>query len=399
MEKIVDILYSLKEALDQGNNKQWMEGIRLLTEISGKDLSRFTESPPGSWSEFIRHLLSYEDKFSIDILRAVGLMKEFSILCDLKEIYSETLDKHLKKEIRRIFHRWRTLGISDAVVEEIEQEGKKSVSHYPGKIEAWMSPPDYSGNKHIFIIIPIHNTYLLVQSMVNDIHGINKFSCLELSAMDYKKVKTSIEKMDEMIFPVDPEYAGYEIREASQKNPDSKERPYFIKYESKIPTLKIPKADYLRENLERIESTEHDLSESDTLLDKREFSGFFADSKFLHAYADKLLSLEESRIIVSIHVREEQYSEIIEEAVTKFPDEQRSLYRGRLEDIGLFYLKKGFQNDLRKVVAVIRALDYKKDLSSIPFFREGIKRALMILKNQRSTNRGDSSIIITPGTQ
>ncbi len=399
MEKIVNILYSLKEALDKGDSEHWMEGIRLLTEISGKDLSRFTVSLPGSWNEFIKRLLSYEDRFSIDILCAVGLMKEFSILHDLKEIYSETSDKHLKKEIRRIFHRWRTLGITDAVVEEIEQEGKKSVSDYPEGIEAWMSPPDYSGNKHIFLIIPTYNTYLLVQGIINDIDGINKFSCLELSARDYKKVKTSIEKMDEMIFPVEPEYAGYEIREAFQKNPGSKERVEFIKYESKIPTLKIHKADYLRENLERIESSEHDLSVSNTLLDKREFKGFFADSKFLNAYADKLFLLEESRIIVSIHVREEQYSEIIEEAVTRFPDEQRSLYRGRLEEIGLFYLKKGFHNDLRKVVAVIRALDYKKDPSSIPFFREGIKRALMILKNQRSTRRGDSSIIITPGTQ
>lgn len=394
MEKITNILNMLKQAIDERDANRWKEGIRLLADISKKDLSVFMEKPSGSWGEFIVHILSNEDQFSFDVLKALHMMKEFSVLNDLKMAYSKTSNKHIKKEIRRIFHRWRTLGLNDAVVEESESVREDSSKQHPEGVEAWMSLPDYSGNKHVFLIIPIPNAYILIQGIVNDIDGISKFSCIELSSRDYKKVKMSIEKMDEMIFSVEPEYAGYEIREGFRKNPNSKEKFHFSKYESVIPILKIQKSDFFREILQKIDTSEQDLYKSNTLLDKKEFKGFFADAKFLEPYVEKLLSLEESRIIVSIHIREEQQNEIFYDAISNFPEELCFLYKERLCDIGLFYLKKGLYDDLRKVIAVIKAVDERRKLSTIPFFIEGIKRAIILLKDQKSVKKGNSSIII-----
>lgn len=122
------------------------------------------------------------------------------------------------------------------------------------------------------------------------------------------------------------------------------------------------------------------LERSAALLGLPELAGWFLDPESVASEAVEALQAQQSRLVVSDHVKAERHAALVDRIIeTRFDAAGRRRWQARLEEQAYVLLALDRAPDARTAVAVARALgDPEHPLPRVPFLRALVERSLAI---------------------
>jgi hypothetical protein len=148
-----------------------------------------------------------------------------------------------------------------------------------------------------------------------------------------------------------------------------------------------------------IEEGERILSRGRDLLQKDIFYGWMIEEEEIRPYADEVWEAEQSKIVLNQAQKEARFQEIYQRALsTLFPEEKRSLYQRRMEEVAYLLFKLGREEEARISLAV--TLDLQKPANLLqpnPFlFQLVVKSIFTLLAEAYEKKSKEVSLIVKP---
>ena len=129
------------------------------------------------------------------------------------------------------------------------------------------------------------------------------------------------------------------------------------------------------------------------------YSSWMIEESQIQPYADAVWEAEESKIVLTQIQKEARFQEIYQRAMAElFPEEKRSLYKRRLEEMAYVLLKLGRQEEARTSLSA--AIDLEKPPNLIqpnPFLLQlVIKSIFALLAEAYEKTKKEPSFIVKP---
>lgn len=274
-------------------------------------------------------------------------------------------DKRVRKAIKRSIYRLKSRGIP---LEEILRDRDVPVLKplQPEPARGFGGPFDFLGQRFLVLAVPhIGRGMTVMQGIVSDTEGLIDFSGGEMARRRFKEFLDEIQM--EGIFPLvemEPSYVAflffktYRLTLDQGKTPPQgylrlkKEIEAIKKDEERSPVYSLIQEDEILENGRYLER-------GGDLLKMDLFNAWRVGEKEIRPYADEVWEAEESKLILNQAQREARFQEIYQRALSDlFPEERRSLYRRRMEEMAYYLFKLGKEEEARISLAV--ALDLRK---------------------------------------
>jgi hypothetical protein len=323
----------------------------------------------------------------------------------LHRMFEVTQDKKVRKTIKRSLYRMKGKGV---VVEEVFPNKKESILR-PLKVE----PPkgfgngyDFSWNRFLIITIPHPGRgSMLVHGLVNDMKGLVDFSGEEMSRKALRNFFDEVEKVSPTpVVEMEASYVAFLFTQAYQLTlaQGGTSPPDYLHLKSEVEKIR---KDYERPliyscmNENEIEGDEWILRRAGDLLKKDFFYGWMIEEQEIRPFADEVWQAEESKLILNQAQKEARFQEIYQRALsTLFPEEKRSLYQRRMEEMAYLLFKLGREEEARISLAV--ALDLKKPPNLLlpnPFLLQlVIKSIFTLLAEAYERKSKELSLIVKP---
>lgn len=324
------------------------------------------------------------------------------ILQRLSEISS---DKKLRKIIKRSLYRLKSKGIPV----EGELSEKESPIFRPLQAEpprGFGGPLDFLGRRFLMLVVPrLGRGLTVMQGIVGDTEGLVDFSGVEMSRKRFRPFFEEIQKGSPFsLVEMEPSHVGFLFIEAYRltldkgKNPPQEYLPLKKEVESiQKEYVKSPAYSFIPEN--EIEGDGRILARGGDLLKTDLFSAWRVKEEEIQPYADEVWAAEESKLILNQAQKEARFQEIYQRALgCLFPEEKRSLYQRRMEEMAYYLFKSGKEEEAKVSLAV--AIDLKKVPNVIrpnPFlFQMVVKSIFGLLTEAYEKKKQEFSLIVKP---
>ncbi len=323
----------------------------------------------------------------------------------LRRMFEVTLDKKVRKIIKRSLYRLKSKGIA---VEEMPSGEEKSILRplQAGLTEGFASGIDSLGYRLLWLIIHRPGRGLIVMhGVVSDREGIVNFSQEEMTRKGFRTFFEEVQERNQ--FPtveMEPSYVAFLFTQAYRLSLDRKGAPSqnYLRAKSKIENIKKDYAkpliySYLQDDDiagdDRLSRRGGDLLKADL------FSGWRIEEEEIRPYADEVWEAEESKIVLHPSQKEMRFQGIYQKALTElFSGERKFLYQRRLEETAYVLLKLGREEEAKISLSV--ATDLEKPLHPIqpnPFlFQLVVKSIFSLLKEAYEKKSEDVSLIAKP---
>ena len=346
-----------------------------------------------------------------DLQLAGGVVEELALILDVKVahllqrmlgVYKE---KGIRKAIKRSLYRMKSRGIP---VEEAIAEKKESILR-PLKVEpskGFGNGYDISWNR--FLILTLSRPkrgFMVFHGLVNDQEGLINFYGGEISRKELRNFFDEVQKASPTpVVEMEASYVGllftraYQTTQMKGRTPPSD----YVRFKSEVERIK---KEYERPlvysyfEIENIEEDERLLRRGGELLKADLFASWVIGEEEIRPYADEVWEAEESRLFLNPSQKEARLQEIYLRALSKlFPDEKRSLYQWRMEEMAYLLFKLGREEEAKISLSV--ALDLKKPSNLFqpnPFlYQLVIKSIYTSLQEAYEKRRQDLSVIQRP---
>ncbi len=329
-----------------------------------------------------------EDLVSLEeVIEALGKIPYPQIGRILHQLLGQSSDKKLQKIIRRSLYRLKSRGVP---IEEVLRDQEKPVFR-PLQVEpprGFAGPFDFLGQRFLMLVVFHPGRGLKVlEGIVSDTEGMLVFKGWEMSRRRFKDFFETLQ--NDSPFPLvemEAAYVGFLFSQAAQLSFNRGRTPSqdYLQVKKEIDSIKkdyenspiyslIPK-DEIEENIRLLER-------SSDLLKMDLFSIWRIEEKEIRPYADEIGEAEESRLILNRAQKEARFQEIYQRALSDlFPEEKRTLYSKRMEEMAWYLLKRGMEEEARVSLAV--ALDLKKPpilFQPNPFLFQLVTRSIFAL--------------------
>ncbi|OGP52951.1 MAG: hypothetical protein A2Y65_05245 [Deltaproteobacteria bacterium RBG_13_52_11] len=377
-------------------------------EILGEvEAAQDQKAEPKEILQRISFYLKQEASLTIPLIDDLIQLPRSQTALLLEEMMSALQGKKALKAVKRTLYRLRQKGV----------QWERKTSHerpilrlpQPGAPQGYVGAMDSQGSRVIIIARPRpHGGARVYFSIVSDLEGVQRLEVIDLTKKGLKELIDESLASDE--FPVVEAPGGYSahvLREAaacSQRHG----KPLPLRYEdvekglSDVPWDGQVPLIYQYINEEALEGQERSLKESGVLHKIVPFSSWFLKPEDVRQYAEAIKEAQESHIILALQQKDARLSAIYRDALQGlFTEEQRLLWKRRLEEMAYILWKMGKEQEAR--MAVSAAIDLKSPLSPIepnPFIWNLLLKSLSggVLGTTRGEEgRGErSSLIITP---
>lgn len=339
----------------------------------------------------------------IDALRGVSTAQTAQLL---EKMIAVLQDKKAIKSIKRTLYRFKQKGL--------EWEHKTTHERpilrppQPGAPHGYVGALDSTGSRVIVIARPRpHGGARVYFSIVNDQEGIQR---LEITDLTTKGLREFVDKsLFSKEFPVVEAPAGYcahllgEAAGHSQRldkpiplgYKDAEQGLRDVTWDGPVPLI------YQHIQEELVEDDSLLLKESSALHKIAPFSSWFLHPDDVRPYAEAIKEAEGSHIVLTPQQKDERINSLYREALEGlFPEEQRLLWKRRLEETAYILWKQGHEQEAR--MAVRAAIDLKTPFSLIdpnPFcWNLLIKSLYGLLETERGelAHEEKSSLIVPP---
>ena len=323
----------------------------------------------------------------------------------LHRMFEVTQDKKVRKIIKRSLYRLKSKGIA---VGEILSDKEKPVLRPLQKEprEGFASGIDSLGQRFLWLILPHPGRGLTVMhGIVSDQDGIVDFSQDEMTRKGFRSFFEEVQ--DKNPFPfVDmvPSYVAFLFTQAYQLNLAKKGSPPqdYLRAKSEIEDVKKDYAKpliYSHLQADGIARDDRMLKKGAELLRAEAYSSWRIEEEQIRPYAENVWEAEESKIVLNQAQKEARFQTIYLKALTDlFPEERKSLYGRRLEEMAYVLLKLGKDEEAKISLSV--AMDLEKPLNPIqpnPFlFQLVIKSIFALLADAYEKKSKEVSLIAKP---
>ena len=328
-----------------------------------------------------------------------------SIASILQRLFEISGDKKIRKIIKRSLYRLKGKGIP---IEEakLERGGPVFRPRQAEPPKGWGGGFDFLGQRFLVLAVPHKGSgWTVMQGITSDTQGLVDFSGGEMNRRGFRVFFEEVQKGSPFpLVEIKPSYVGFLFVDA---------------YHLTIQKGKTPPQDYLRlrGEIERIkkeeekaliyshiqeseiEGDERLLQRGGELLKMDFYSGWRIEEEEIRPYADEVWEAEESKLVLNPSQKEIRFQEIYQRALSDLlPEERRSLYRRRMEEMAYILFKLGREEEAKITLAV--ALDLKKPARLIqpnPFlFQLVIKSIFALLKEAYEKKVKEPSFIMKP---
>ncbi|MDI6762440.1 MAG: hypothetical protein QME83_05330 [Thermodesulfobacteriota bacterium] len=314
-------------------------------------------------------------------------------------------DKKIRKVIKRSLYRLKSKGIS---VEEVLQ-GKEGPVFRALKAEpprGFGGPFDFLGQRFLMLMVPhIGRGLTVMQGIISDTEGLVDFSGGEMASKRFKVFFEEIQKGSSLpLVEMEPSYVGLLFFQAYQLTLDKGGTPpqEYLQLKKEIESIKKEYKESLAYSciqVDEIEGNDRILGRGGDLLKTDLFGAWKIGEEEIRPYADEVWEAEESKLILNQAQKEVRFQEIYQRALSDlFPEERRSLYRRRMEEMAYYLFKSGKGEEAKVSLAV--AIDLKKPPNLIqpnPFlFQLAVKSIFTLLKEAYEKKVKEPSFIMKP---
>jgi hypothetical protein len=359
--------------------------------------------------EILKRISSYvtdEPALVFPLIDALGEIPTAQTAQLLEAMMAVLQDKKAVKGIKRILYRFKQKGL--------EWERKTSPERpilrppHAGAPQGYVGAQDSTGSRVIVIARPRPQGGVRIYfSIVSDQEGIQR---LEVTDLTSKGLRAFVEEsLSAEEFPVVEAPAGYcvhllhEAAGVSQRldqpiplgYKDAEQALRHVTWDGPVPLISqhIPE--------ESVRDNARLLKESGELHKIAPFSSWFLHPDDVRPYAEAIKEAEKSHIVLTPQQKDARLSSLYREALEGlFPEEQRFLWKRRLEEAAYILWKQGREHEAS--LAVRAALDLTTPFSPIdpnPFCWNLLLKSLYgLLETERGEREHEeqSSLIVTP---
>ncbi len=322
----------------------------------------------------------------------------------LHRMFEVTQDKKVRKIIKRSLYRLRSKGIA---VEEILSDKEKPVLRplQAERKEGFASGIDSLGQRILWLILPHPGRGLTVMhGIVSDQDGIVDFSRDETTRKGFRSFFEEVQEKNPFPFvDMEPSYVAFLFTQLYQLNlkKGSSSQDY-LRAKSEIEDVKkdyVKPLIYSHLQADDIAGDDRMLKKGADLLKADVYSSWIIEEEQIRPYADDVWEAEESKIVLNQAQKEARFQTIYLKALSDlFPEEKKSLYRRRLEEMAYILLKLGKDEEAKISLSV--ALDLENPLNPIqpnPFlFQLVIKSIFALLAEAYEKKSKEVSLIAKP---
>jgi len=322
----------------------------------------------------------------------------------LHRMFEVTQDKRVRKIIKRSLYRLRSKGI---VVEEILSDKEEPVLRplQAEPKEGFASGIDSLGQRLLWLILPHPGRGLTVMhGIVSDRDGIVDFSRDDMTRKGLRSFFEEVQEKNPFPFvDMEPPYVAFLFTQVYQLNlKKGNSSQDYLRAKSEIEDVKKDYAKpliYSHLQADDIAGDDRILKKGADLLKADAYSGWRIEEEQIRPYADDVWEAEESKIVLNQAQKEARFQTIYLKALTDlFPEERKSLYRRRLEEMAYVLLKLGKDEEAKISLSV--AMDLEKPLNPIqpnPFlFQLVIKSIFALLEEAYEKKSKEVSLIAKP---
>jgi hypothetical protein len=314
-------------------------------------------------------------------------------------------DKKIRKVIKRSLYRLKSRGIP---VEEVLSEKKEPVFR-PLQAE----PPrgfggsiDFLGRRFLMLVVPHAGRGLTVmQGIVSDTEGMIDFSGGEMVRKRFREFFQEVQKGSPFpLTEMEPSYVGllfvqaYKLVLAKGRTPPQDYLHLKAEVEGVKGGFEKPLI-YSHIRQDEVEGDDLILRRGGDLLKSDVFANWKIGEEEIRPYADEVWAAEESKLVLNQPQKEARFQEIYQRALSAlFPEERRSRYAKRMEEMAYLLFKWGRGEEARVALAV--ALDLKQQANLLqpnPFLFQLVVRSIFTLLSEAYEKKTkDFSLIKRP---
>jgi hypothetical protein len=359
--------------------------------------------------EILKRISSYlvdEPALSFSLIDALGEIPTAQTAQLLEEMMAVLRDKKAVKSIKRTLYRFKQKGLEW----EHKTSHERPILRPPqaGTPQGYVGALDSTGSRVIVIARPRpHGGTRVYFSILSDQEGIQRLEVTDLTTKGMRELVD--ESLSNEEFPVVEAPAGYCVyllREAAGLS-QKLDKPIPLGYEDAEQGLRDVTWDgpipfiYQHVQEELVKDNARLLKESSALHKIPPFSSWFLHPDDVRPYAEAIKEAEKSSIVLTPQQKDERLSSLYREALEGFfPEEQRLLWKRRLEEMAYILWKQGQEKEAS--MAVSAAIDLKTPFSPIepnPFCWNLLLKSLYgLLETERGEleHEEKSSLIVTP---
>ncbi len=339
------------------------------------------------------------------VVREMGNISHPRVGRVLQRLLEHPWDKKIRKMIKRSLYRLKSKGIA---VEEIlpEKEGPLFRPLQAEPPRGYGGPFDFLDQRFLMLVVPhIGRGVTVMQGIVSDTEGLIDFSGGEMPRKKFKEFFGEVQQASPFPFiEMEPSYVGFLFVQAHQLTLGKGKTPVqeYLRLKKEIESVrkeheKHPVYSLIPED--EIEGNDRILSRGGDLLKNDLFETWRLAEEEIRPYADEVWEAEESKLILNQAQKEARFQEIYRRALSDlFPEERRSLYRRRMEEMAYYLFKSGKEEEAKISLAV--ALDLKKVPNLFqpnPFhFQLVVKSIYSLLSETYEKKMEEPSFIIKP---
>ena len=339
------------------------------------------------------------------MVELLATLPDVKIVKILHRMLQASNEKKVRKIIKRSLYRLKGKGIA---IEEIPVERGKSILH-PLQVEpqkGFGSGIDSLGHRLLLLVIPrTGRGWTVMQGVISDTQGLVDFSGNELTRKRFKEFFEEIQGRSPFpLIEIEPSYVRFLFTQAYQLTLEEKGTPppdYLhlkteiegVKKEYKRPLI------YSYLETDGVEGNDRILMRVGDLLRADLYSSWMIEESQIQPYADAVWEAEESKIVLTQIQKEARFQEIYQRAMAElFPEEKRSLYKRRLEEMAYVLLKLGRQEEARTSLSA--AIDLEKPPNLIqpnPFLLQLVIKSIFArLAEAYEKTKKEPSFIVKP---
>jgi hypothetical protein len=364
------------------------------------------EATPKEILNRISFYLENEPALAFPIIDALAEFPTSQTALLLEEMHEILQDKQALKAIKRTLYRLRQKGVRWE--RKTSQEKAILRPPQPGAPQGYVGAMDSSGSRVIIITRPRSQGGTRVYfSIVSDKEGIQRLEVIDLTRKGLKEfVDNTLASVEFPVAETPGGYCAHVLREAAQlSKANGKPLPYGytdaekglsdVVWDGQVPLI------YQYINEEAVKGDARLLKESGSLHRIVPFSSWSLHSDAVQPYAEAIKEATKSHLVLTPQQKDARLNAIYREALERlFPEEERLLWKRRLEEMAYIMWKQGKEKEAG--MAASAAVDLKNPVSPLvpnPFIWHLLLKSLSGfagIERGEGKKGKESSLIITP---
>jgi hypothetical protein len=397
---LLERLRTIRLAKKKSHEEEIRHGLAALRE-SGVAI----DASPPDLVPVLKSLFGKGRDTDLAVIFSLGKIADPTAVEVLVEIERQSIDKEIKKEIKRSLFKLAQRGLA-IPQEKAAEKRPTALFESASEVEGYMSAVDGGGGRLVWIAKPQPSHGLqVIQAMLQDRDGLLRIGGLHMRRKELRKMAQDIKQQHDVSMVAIPwEYADQIIYEGYEKAKTRGQSGLenFQELRSLIATGK-PKeqAHPIYKKLNAPEARDGAWRElSRRLLDEPELRYWILTDDWVQAILPQLQEAQTSRLVLNPLQKEERFNAIVREAVkTLCSGENGKAFQRRMEDMAFYFFETN-RADLAKLSLAVALQVGEGDPGplDVSFLTGLVQKSFAFFMSQEKAKKEEeqSALIIKP---